>query len=394
MQESHELRPIALVLGFNIHGLAVARALAMSGIEVHALSPYPNMPANKTRHAYVHIRGGADTGDVSKFLHEFAKSHLRERTAIIFPTNDKIVESIGANWAELPSNYRLSWSNASGQVLELLSKDNLPNYCKRAGIPYPKSATAFSIDECLSKIGKISKTLIVKPAKPLSSFKAEIVHSKDALASLYRKHPNDTPFVVQEYIEGDGDSLYFCSMYLTDGKEVASFTGKKLRAVPLNTGQGTVMTTEANEAVLELSRKFVANLHLSGPVSIEYRRDAQGRYWMIEPNVGRTEYCIDLAVQAGLNFPLLEYQDVTDNQDLDLPTNISRETTWYDTEKDPLCFLRHCLETRSIRPMGKQCVFPYAGHNDAATFAAALIWPIRKRIIRLRRTLLQAWNIK
>ena len=69
---------------------------------------------------------------------------------------------------------------------------------------------------------------------------------------------------------------------------------------------------------------------------------AQGRYWMIEPNVGRTEYCVDLAIQSGINLPWIEYCHVTGREFWSRSSvHSAQQRTWFDTDKDPLCYLRN-----------------------------------------------------
>ena len=376
-------RPIALVLGFNIHGLAVARALARNGVEVHAVTPYPSMPTTATRYAKVHVREGVDKGHVLPFLLDFAQTELIGRKAVLFPTNDRLVQSLGTNWEDVPAQFLLSWSDSAAQILELISKDNLPGYCRRAGIKHPHSITARSLDECLEELGESDQALMVKPAHPQSGFKALIVRERRELEKVFSNYPDDLPFVVQQYIDGDTHDHYFCSMYVHEGKALAAMTGRKLCAHPPNTGQGTVMTAESNDEVLALSQRFVDHLEISGPVSIEYKRDPSGEYWMIEPNVGRTEYCVDLAIQSGLNLPQIEF-DLQTGGGVPTTSEIRNDgVSWYDTEKDLWCFLSQCWRHRGFPPQGKQAVFPYWGHADPATFRASLFRPFTKLAARI-----------
>ena len=40
-------------------------------------------------------------------------------------------------------------------------------------------------------------------------------------------------------------------------------------------------------------------------MAVEFKRSADGRLWMIEPNVGRTEYCVDVCIGNGFDLPWL-----------------------------------------------------------------------------------------
>jgi predicted ATP-grasp superfamily ATP-dependent carboligase len=385
---STDTRPPAVILGFNIHGLAIARALADHGIDVHALTPYGRMAANATRFANVHHRPALNSDDFATSLVEFSDVYLQGRSAVLLPTNDKMVSAIAINWSVLADRYLLSWSNNIDLIMQLRSKDTLTAYCTRVNINHPVSTIVTGrgdFDELLFREGL---PLIVKPTEPLSSFKAIIVNSVADLERLVLKYEADLPFVIQQYIDGDSSSLYFCAVYLDRGREVCSFTGQKLYAIPRSTGQGTVMTDDDNLEILELTRQFLNGLDISGPVAIEFKKDALGNYWLIEPNVGRTEYCVDLLIQSGLNMPLIEYLTVCGESITPESLSAMKLVTWYDTEKDPFCYLRHCLAEKRLFPLGKTPIFPYFGHRDLKPFCGALRLQseaILKRLMPRRR---------
>lgn len=93
-------------------------------------------------------------------------------------------------------------------------------------------------------------------------------------------------------------------------------------------GIATVLETVDNKQVREAPLRLLPIPEVSGPVAMEFKRDSQGRYRFIEANVGRTEHCVDLAVQAGFNLPYLEYCYVTQRP---LPTiKDAVECIWFD----------------------------------------------------------------
>ena len=126
--------PIALVLGFSLPGLAIARALAGAGIEVHAISEPSDSPALSTRFATVHVREGVNSSRLVSILLEFAVNHLRGRKAVLFPTSDNMVEALARGWPELEPHFLLSWAHCRELVLTLLRKQNLPAICERQGM--------------------------------------------------------------------------------------------------------------------------------------------------------------------------------------------------------------------------------------------------------------------
>ncbi|MBN8279292.1 MAG: hypothetical protein J0M16_01655 [Gammaproteobacteria bacterium] len=360
--------------GLTVHGLAVARALARHGVTVHAFAQKGGWaePTAFTRYATVHVRSGLNRPEFVGHLKRFAGNLPAGRKVVLFPTSDRMAATIARHWDELRDHYLLSWAGCRDLVLDLQSKDNLPRYAERSGIDYPRTATVTSETDARTSAGHLRLPVVVKPARPLSSFKAIIVKEAPELAGLARQYPADLPFVVQEFIEGGEGSLYACTMYLDGGREVCALTSRKLAASPPGLGQGTVFASDSNPEVLDLTRRFFAGLDLSGPVALEFKRDPAGRYWMIEPNVGRTEYCVDLAIHSGMNLPCIEFRHAAG-----LPPDPTLAATaaprlWFDTDKDPFCYLRAGTTLASLGAPRHPPVFPFAGHADPLPLAASV----------------------
>ncbi len=149
-------------------------------------------------------------------------------------------------------------------------------------------------------------------------------------------------------------------------------TSRKLAASPPGLGQGTIFTTERNAEIEDLTRQFLKGLDLSGPVALEFKRDNRGQYWMIEPNVGRTEYCVDLAIQSGINLPWIEYCQATGRTVGEEFRVLRQDRTWFDTDKDPLCYLRNRKKLYSGPTPAGAPVFPFVGTSDPKPLMASM----------------------
>src|SRR5262249_19137329 len=59
----------------------------------------------------------------------------------------------------------------------------------------------------------------------------------------------------------------------------------------------------------ELTERFFATVGFTGVGSMEYKRDTRdGRFFMIEPTVGRTDYQEEIATLNGVNIPLAMFR--------------------------------------------------------------------------------------
>ena len=178
------------------------------------------------------------------------------------------------------------------------------------------------------------------------------------------------PILAQEYIPGGDSSIYFGALILDRGRVVHGMAGQKIKSYPPARGQTTIAQTVDAPEVLRMTEQFFSGAGLSGPVSLELKRDPEGRYWVIEPTVGRTDFWVELCIGAGFNQPLMEWQlaaglPVT-------PAGPAVHCVWYDTERDPTAWARLCWQEKTGRPRGARQLFPYLGHADWLTVARAL----------------------
>lgn len=373
----------ALVIGMDSHGLAVARALAVKGVPVYSIERDPGLPGVASRH----LRRNFPVPDFTEehllpALRE-VRAQLREHPRVVlFPMNDRQVGLIARHIDELAGLYRISWAHAAADVLRLQRKDMLERASHDAGLLYPRSVVLGELAD-LDQAKGMHFPLILKPVQPLSSFKVKIVDSLDEARAFVAAKQADMPLLCQEYIAGGDDALYFGELLLDRGKPVFGMTGRKVLSHPPGQGQATAAETHEDAEVLRLTEQFFAGTLLSGPAALELKRDPQGRHWVIEPTIGRTEFLVELCIAAGFNQPWMEFQ-LALGQAVDRPGPLIGRV-WYDTERDPLVYLKSCLAGLGLRPRGKAPVFPYLGHGDGSPVQVAWRRFLRERASRLAR---------
>jgi len=366
-----ERQPIALVLGFSIHGLAVARALHSSGIEVHAVSETGDLPTCKTSVATVHVDERIKSLDAISCLLDLRRKIPRDRNLVLFPTNDKIVGVLAERWDELDDTFRLSWSDCRDRVRDLIRKDGFASFVEDNGLLAPRSRILRDGAGVRPVLEELRAPVIVKPVVPLGTFKALRYSSLDQAAADVDRWAPEYPVIVQEWIEGDDTDLLFASYFLDRGEVTAEFSGRKLLSAPRALGQGVIVEDYWDDELSRQGRDVARALAVSGPVAVEFKRGNDGQLWLIEANVGRTEYSVDLLIGSGLNLPAIEYDYVCGNTQAQDPAVARRNVTWLDTEKEPLALLKYFAYTRRHKESINKLVFPYFGHRDFGPLMAA-----------------------
>ncbi|WP_147263062.1 ATP-grasp domain-containing protein [Geodermatophilus sp. TF02-6] len=184
--------------------------------------------------------------------------------------------------------------------------------------------------------------LLVKPLRRERSWdaatpaKAALVHDRRELAALVeRLTAAHSRVIVQEPVPGPETCIESYHVYVdASGGTAAEFTGRKLRTYPQALGHSTaVMTTRAPD-VTELGRAVVARLDLHGVAKLDFKRDPDGRLWLLEVNP-RFNLWHHVGAAAGVNIPAVVWADL-----LELPRP-ARATArpgvaWCRVERDRL----------------------------------------------------------
>ena len=353
-------RPAAVVVGLCAHGLAISRALAREGVEVHALEANLALPGAATRCATVHAARDINAPALIDELLELRSRLGDGPDPVLLVTNDRMVRVLGTHGDRLRGRYRLSWDRSAETVLRLADKGSLEARCRETGLHYP-ATVAVGSREASSEVGKtLDYPVIVKPTRPLAGFKTAIVRSTRDLEDLIDAHPADLPVIAQQWIEGTDEAIHFSALYLEDGRVVARFDGHKLRSRPM--GHTTIAESYPSDEVFDLTRRFFDGLAMSGPVSLEVKRDPKGRWWVIEPTVGRTDFWLDVCVRNGVNLPYVEY---CHQSGLPIPaTEQATSTVWFHTERDPQGVVWYVTSGRARTRGWRALRFSYFDRSD------------------------------
>jgi predicted ATP-grasp superfamily ATP-dependent carboligase len=363
-------RPAAVVVGLCAHGLAIVRSLARRGVRVHALEARPFVPGVRTRLAQVHLVGDINGPALVDHLRELRPRLDGPGKPVLLLANDNMVRQVAERISELQGLYALSWAASAPTVLELLSKANLEARCAKVGADYPQSVLLRGPEELAAVQERIGLPCIVKPVRPLSPFKVRRVADARELEELVSRFESALPFLVQQWVPGDDRSLRFCALYLDRGEVRARFEGRKLRSFPPALGGATAADACPDDTVYRETLRFFSGLGLSGPVSLEVKLGPDGRPWVIEPTVGRTDYWLPVCTANGVDLPWIEYLHQAKEP---VPASAATdEAIWLDTERDPLSVLTCAGAWTRALVRGKRVVLPYFGHGDGRPFRASL----------------------
>lgn len=302
----------AVVVGGGLNALGVVRSLGRSGVRVAVLAKHAGGAAMRSRYA---VRRIIATDYVSLPERLLAVAEELGGRPVLFLTEEEAVRVVSEARERLHARYRFRLG-AHALMLELTHKEGVQAQAERHGLPIPRAVRLRSNAD-LGLLEQLRFPCVLKPGLKHAGYgarfkKAYVVKSATEAEQLFEEIAPVLPdLVVQEWIEGGDDAIYFCLQYIGgDSRAVASFTGRKLRAWPPQVG-GTASCMAAPGAEAELgamSERFFAAVGFQGMGSMEYKRDARdGRFYVVEPTVGRTDFQQEVATINGNNLPYAAY---------------------------------------------------------------------------------------
>jgi predicted ATP-grasp superfamily ATP-dependent carboligase len=323
--------PGAVVVGLCAHGLGIARSLHGAGARVLALEANPALPGVRTRCAEVRIVPDINGEGLIETLVKLADTADNAAKPVLLLTNDRMVDVVGRHADTIARHYRLSWAHAAAALVPLLGKDRIEARCRETGLSYPKSMLLTDFADAPRRLATLEFPVIAKPTRPVSAFKTQVAQSVETFLAARPRMEQSMPLLVQEFIPGDDRVIRFGALYLDRGRVLARFEGRKLRSRPM--GHTTIAVPEPDDAIHALAVRFFEGLALSGPVSLELKQDPDGRFWVIEPTVGRSDFWAGLCAANGVDLALIEYRAQTGQA---LPAASQRCThLWINGERDP-----------------------------------------------------------
>lgn len=308
----HRAMEWAVVVGGGLNALGVVRSLGGAGIPVAVISKPAEAEATRSRYA----RRNVAVQDYTRLPDELLAlaARLGGRPVLLL-TEEEAVRVVSEARDRLKDSFRFRFG-PHDTMLRLTHKEGVQQLSEQHGLPIPRAVRLRdSVD--LGLLDKLRYPCVLKPGLKHGGYgarfkKAYVVASAAEARCLFEEIAPVLPdLVVQEWIVGSDDAIYFCLQYIGEqGCAVASFTGRKLRAWPPSVG-GTASCIAAPEASQELgtlTEEFFRAVGFQGMGSMEYKRDSRdGRYYVVEPTAGRTDFQQEVATINGNNLPLVAY---------------------------------------------------------------------------------------
>ena len=322
-------------------GLGAIRSLGRIGIPVIGLDSDPDMPGFKSK--YCKAKLCPDPVHRPEELAEFLLNEGRklECPGILIPASDAFVLFLSRFRNDLSAFY--NFLLPPSDVLEAIINKRLQyEMAEKIGTPYSKTF----YPETLKDVEQIQKDLeypaFIKPycghlwrEKFGGTHKGFKIHTAKELKDRYEEIlPTGLQAMVQSIILGPNTNHFKVNVYIGKaGKPLAIFTLRKIRQYPTEFGIGTMVESIHYPELAELGLKFFKGIGYRGIGSIEFKKDDRdGKLKMIELNPRLWQQNIHPTI-CGINFPLIQYLDLT-NQNLLPQMEFKDGIKWWDSMAD------------------------------------------------------------
>lgn len=294
--------------------LAIVRALGRRGATVIVGSDERVSLASRSRYCARHIRYPSPERDREAFERFLVEFVAREPVDVLLPVSDITTraacvhqEAIGRHAAVVvPPLDAFDCLSDKRVLLELAA---------RRGVPVPRTIFIDSASRLREVLQGVQYPAVIKPARSriptAAGWARTSVHyaySESELLRLYREVPylSSCPSLIQQRIVGPGIGVF---LLFDRGRLICEFGHRRLREKPPAGGVSVLRESTPVEPRLKQHATAVfGGLRWHGVAMMEFKQESEtGDLYLMEVN-GRFWGSLQLAIDAGLDFPFLVFQ--------------------------------------------------------------------------------------
>jgi len=349
IRNTKKLIPV-VILDITFAGYDIIRSLHAYKIPMYALSYKKNCIEARTNR----LKKIVDYDSEEDLLHKLIQltDKLNDKP-ILYLTNDHRLEFVIKNYETITNLFLINLPTVD--ILKvLLDKSKFNDFALKHDIQTPKSITINKFEDS-EQIKNFNFPIVIKP-----NLKTKAWHKHDMPKAL--KFNNLTDFLdnfpsiyriqnellIQEFIPGKDDDIFFCYVYFNKrGELINTFTGQKIRQWKPIIGTTSILRSIEIPEIKEMTICFFTKINYKGFGSVEYKLNRKnGKYYIIEPTAGRYDLLVHSATVAGINIPLTHYCDLSGI--IIKPKETLNKNIVYINETSEMQSAVHALKTKEI----------------------------------------------
>lgn len=294
--------------------LAVTRSLGRQGIEVVVGATQTPSLAGASRYCAESFVSPSPVENPDGYVASLLNVVRGKNIGMIFPLTDLAMTLVGAARSQFEPQVTLPIPSMTAYE-RLSDKYALMQLATQVQVPIPDTVfvPAGGLTEAVLEQVTVYP-VVVKPARSMAKVggvwtKTSVHHARTSaeLQALYRDISYLTdPSMIQRRVRGEGQGLF---ALMNHGVPVATFAHRRLREKPPSGGVSVLRESMAvPKAMGKEAVRLLAAVRWHGVAMVEFKMDeAGGRPVLMEVN-GRWWGSLQLAIDAGVDFPYLAYQ--------------------------------------------------------------------------------------
>jgi len=288
-------------------GLITARSLRNCGLQIIGMhfSDSPCLCSNLWT-SLIRIEKTAD--DILEKLNVLTQEKYSD--LLLLPADDECVKILSDNRHRLPAGCRLMLPEPETVDL-LLDKSQFFAWAAEHGFNFPATSRVRGFKELDEAIAETGYPVLLKPLYRTTVWDREFPQDKVFIVEneeQLRRLPTQlfevaSPLLLQQWIPGGDDGVYFCLVqYSREGRLVNHFCGRKLMQWPPLGGSTAIAISDKLDETRDVTVAIFDAVRYQGLGSMEYKKDPRnGKFYIMEPTVGRNDFQSYLAVSGGVN---------------------------------------------------------------------------------------------
>lgn len=292
--------------------LAVTRSLGSHGIPVITADESMSALAAASRHSSRYFSIPSPQSRPEEFVSRILEIIGEQDVGMVLPMTELTTTLLLKN-RERMAGVTLPLPDRKSAEL-LANKCSLMRLARSLDIPFPDTVYVDVPGNLPVPLNELSYPLVLKPGKSWVEHNGDWLHTSVRFAwneaearSILDSDPafSAGSFMLQENVPGTGRGIF--ALYDRD-KPQAFFAHRRIREKPPSGGVSVLSESiEPDQALLDYSRKLLDAAGWHGIAMVEFRVSDEGTPWLMEVNT-RFWGSLQLAVDAGVNFPLMLYQ--------------------------------------------------------------------------------------
>jgi predicted ATP-grasp superfamily ATP-dependent carboligase len=312
VQKVGDKRFDALVLNASLRqSLATVRSLGRRGLDVALAGTQSHAPAASSRWCREAFTF-PDENDANAYL-DCLENWLDHHSArLLIPLHDGTISLLRRHRSRIERRIRIALAEDPA-LATAVNKERTYAMAAELGIKRPRQAVITSADETPRAIREIGLPAVVKPCE--SWIQAEyngiriepklVVTEAEAWSAVEAITVHAMAVQFQQLLSGRREAVSFLYAH---GRVQGRFAQWALRMQPPLGGASTLrQSIDVPDDIGAQAEALVRAINLEGYSEVEFRRDAAGIPYLMEINP-RLSASVEIAVRAGVDFPLLLYQ--------------------------------------------------------------------------------------